>query len=247
MDLDGANDVDISPPMLAGITLTGADEHTDLDALVALAKRNPELEIGLLYTDRPEGRPRYPSFGWLSEVIRHRLPGRCALHVCGRAAREKYLGGELGVLLHDVRRVQINGHVMPDEVMPLAMEFPILIMQWRPGRDSHDFEDAVIDARRSVGLCQQWLVDGSGGRGLLPEKWSRPPVTRPVGFAGGLGPETLALQLPRIAAVAESPWWIDMENALRTHDWFDLDKCRAVLHGVAEWRANAGTRRECAA
>lgn len=218
-------------PILAGVTLTGADERTDLIALARLAVEYPALEVGLLYSATPEGRHRYPRLSWIETVV-GLMPGRCAVHVCGRGARAAMMDGALGRVLPYVHRVQVNGHVEPGELAPLAARFPIIITQWQPGRDSHDFEDAVASNR---GLCHQWLVDGSGGRGQAPAAWSRPACRRPVGFAGGLGPETLDAALPNIAAIAEGAWWIDMESSLRTNDWFDLDRCRAVLARVATW------------
>ncbi|TAN03109.1 MAG: hypothetical protein EPN36_14015 [Rhodanobacteraceae bacterium] len=227
--------MDAFTPIFAGVTLTGADERTDLGALEALVAEHGELEIGLLYSEKPEDRPRYPSLRWI-EKITTRLPGVCALHVCGVGARDALKNGTLSAVLHNIRRVQVNGHVEPGEIAPIAMQFPIVVMQWQPGRDNPDLESAIARAELFAGLGHQWLVDGSGGRGRLPGSWFRPSGPRPVGFAGGLGPETLADELPKIAAVAHGHWWVDMEQSLRTDDWFDLDRCRAALAAAEAWR-----------
>jgi len=220
-----------------GVTLTGADECTDLSALAALVAEHDNLEIGILYTETPDGRPRYPSLSWIERAI-ETLPGRCALHVCGRGAREALVSGELASLVPQLRRVQVNGHVEPWEIFAFAEQAPIVIMQWQPGRDSPEFEMATERAQEAGDFTHQWLVDGSGGQGLLPKSWARPLCNRAVGFAGGLGPETLAAALPCIASSAEGLlwWWVDMESSLRTNDWFDLDRCRAALDAVAKWR-----------
>ena len=89
------------------ITLTGADERTDIDALVELVRTNPLVEIGLLYTATPEGRPRYPSRAWLRDAATA-LSGRCAIHVCGGGTRRELLAGELGDLTRHAPRV-LNG------------------------------------------------------------------------------------------------------------------------------------------
>ncbi len=44
---------------LSVVTLTGADERTDIAQLAQLTADHPYLEIGLLYTTTPEGRNRY--------------------------------------------------------------------------------------------------------------------------------------------------------------------------------------------
>ena len=73
------------------------------------------------------------------------------------------------------------------------------------------------------------LVDGSGGRGVSPESWARPETYKQVGFAGEMGPENLALELPRIALVAASESWVDMEGKLRPADWFDIGVARECV------------------
>lgn len=227
--------MDAPTPSFAGVTLTGADERTDLAALAALVDEHRELEIGLLYSATPEGRPRYPSLQWIEAVTRE-LPGTCALHVCGAGAREALKAGALQRVLRNIRRVQVNGHIDPGEVASIATQFPVVVTQWQPGRDNAEFESAIARAEFFAGLGHQWLVDGSGGRGRLPGTWDRPSTPRPVGFAGGLGPETLADELPKIAAAARGHWWVDMEQSLRTNDWFDVGRCRAALDAVSAWR-----------
>lgn len=222
-----------------GVTLTGADERTDLDALAELALQHPDLEVGLLYSETPEGRPRYPSLSWIERAV-DRLPDRCALHVCGSGARAALMVGELSSLVPKLHRVQVNGRIHPDEIHALARRAPILITQWQLGRDSHDFEDAVARAQESDGFRHQWLVDGSGGRGVAPDVWSKPMTRRSVGFAGGLGPGSLAAALPKINAASDGITWIDMESSLRTNDWFDLSLCRAALEAATPWLLSAG-------
>ena len=60
----------------------------------------------------------------------------------------------------------------------------------------------------------------------------------PMGYAGGLGPDTLAEQLPKIAeATGDRTIWIDMESKVRSEDdqQFDLDKVRACLEISKSW------------
>ncbi len=74
------------------------------------------------------------------------------------------------------------------------------------------------------------LVDSSGGRGQSPEVWARPETNKSVGFAGGLGPANLRMELSSIEAVAKEPWWIDMEERLRdAADWFSVSRAKMVM------------------
>ena len=205
---------------LTGITLTGADERTDLNRLVLMAIAHPNVEIGLLYTATPEGRNRYPTLSWLHQAAA-RLSGRCAIHVCGRLAREQLLQGQLADLVSDAARVQVNGIVHPSELNALAARVPVLITQMNAANASLATEFYVKN--------HQLLVDGSGGRGKSPDGWVRPITSKRVGFAGGLGEDNIYAELERIKLVALGPWWIDLEGKLRTDDWFDLDKCESFL------------------
>lgn len=57
---------------------------------------------------------------------------------------------------------------------------------------------------------------------------------RRVGYAGGMGPDTVADYLRLVEeAGADGPFWIDMEERVRTDGWFDLDKVERVLDALS--------------
>ena len=205
------------------ITVTGADERTPIAELVRLTQLSKRVEIGLLYSETPEGRNRYPSGPWLREAIAALGP-RCAVHVCGSRARTVVSSSEWARL---VGRVQFNGSVSVSELFYLCQPFGYraVITQHNPIRnpDLCNANPSHNDTPRFRAAPHMLLVDASGGRGCSPEHWERPNTWKPVGFAGGLGPTNLAVELPRIAAVALDPWWVDMEGRLRTpDDWFSV-------------------------
>jgi hypothetical protein len=205
------------------ITVTGADERTDLDRLCRL-----DAEIGILYTETPEGRNRYPRREWIQEVgwsIQH-----LAIHICGLRARGALFSGRLDDMAALAGRIQVNGRLSANEVITLCRLFP----------------DRTIITQHSE--ANQWLevtgcdnhallVDQSGGRGISPEKWARPATEKPVGFAGGLGPRNLATELPKIQAVARGEWWVDMEGNLRVDDWFSVELAEEAVSIFANERA----------
>lgn len=207
---------------MKSITLTGADEHTAGADLWNLSLWG--AEIGLLYTFSPDGRHRYPSIDWLLSMTK-KLDGRAALHICGSRARDQLHARELDMLLSQVGRIQINGHLAPAEVVQICGRYPTLQVITQ-----HTNKNLWLLPVESPNHAI--LVDGSGGRGISPKRWERPKTDKPVGFAGGLGPDNLAAELPKIAALADGPndWWIDMEGKLRDKDdWFDVDRAFEVM------------------
>lgn len=195
------------------ITITGADERTDLRQLSRI-----QAEVGLLYTATPEGRNRYPSLPWIENAVR--WVDRAAIHICGRQAREDLLSGKLDCALEKVKRIQINGFVPSPSLETFCALFG-------------DFEIITQDNAKNEGLRREWegnhaiLVDASGGRGISPASWAIPKTENPdkrIGFAGGLGPHNMSEELEKIREVATSPFWVDMEGRIRdTDDWFSLE------------------------
>jgi len=209
------------------ITLTGADERTSLTALQDLLAAHPCLEIGLLYTETPEGRNRYPRRSWLIEAV-GALGERCALHLCGSRARLEAF--EAPLWMQFPGRVQVNGAINAAAVASLLQRLSTVITQ-------HDLQkNPDLSATAIAGHAL--LVDASGGRGISPKTWTRPRTTKDVGFAGNLGPDNLEAQLPRIARVARGAWWVDMETKLRNEqDWFCLDQARRAVDAFEIARA----------
>jgi hypothetical protein len=201
------------------ITLTGADERTsiaDLHRLVCMG-----AEIGLLYTFSPDGRNRYMALGELFSLA-DVFHGKCALHICGRQARDRLAIGDLDYLIERVGRIQINGHFLPGELESFCRLYPThtIITQHGP---------AIAYLVEVPVTNHAILVDASGGRGISPQQWERPETDKLVGFAGGLGPDNLAVELPKIAALSPESW-VDMEGKLRDpDDWFSAERALEVM------------------
>lgn len=222
------------PHLPQHITLTGIDARTDFDRVESLSARYP-IEWGILYSPTRQGQqPRYPSteviarFVWLSRVTP--APMRVAVHLCGGAARDVLASARTGLLSGAprgwVQRYQINTSEKEPSIR--AVEGFVLdrgargILQCRGETfpDSYDVD---------------WLYDRSGGRGQLPESWPRPGRSGQfVGYAGGIGPDTIDGVMSDLSGLVteRNRYWLDMESAIRTEDWIDLDKCESVLHAV---------------
>ncbi len=210
------------------ITLTGIDEHTDLLEVRRRLLHNPVVEIGILATESPDGRPRYPSHDFIAYAASYLAP-RCSIHFCGSRIRDRLLNGRGSVDGwfgdHGARRLQVNGTITGDHAIAICLRY------WRLGViTQHTAANAALLAD-AIGPNHQLLVDGSGGRGLVPPCWVAPVTTKPVGYAGGLGPRTLPFELPKIASIAHDGAWIDMESSLRDgNDRFDIGLAEAAIH-----------------
>ena len=193
------------------ITVTGADEQTDVGALQEL-----DAEIGLLYSTTPEGRNRFPGKAWIMAAA-GKLP-RVAIHVCGGPARAELLSGRLDDLVEHAQRIQING------ILPLSCaRYPEKTIITQHKRENDDLL-AVSAPNHAL------LIDASGGRGISPETWHRPTDTsKQVGYAGGLGPDNIVGELERIRPVAQGRWLVDMEGKLRVNDWFCVELARECV------------------
>lgn len=115
-----------------------------------------------------------------------------------------------------------------EETKPLADHFF--------GDEHETRETKETTPRRSRKSNLAALFDPSCGTGVIGDRPRALPFVH-CGYAGGLGPDTVTQELPRIAAARNgSPVWIDMETKIRTvegkNDIFDLDKVRTVLNAL---------------
>lgn len=193
-----------------GLTLSGVDDGVD-DYEIDDLLRDTRVEIGLLYSIDRAGSLRYPTLERIRRITQAH-PGRCAIHICGTAARkELYERGDLRLVeaLAAVQRVQINGVLDDAEIEHACDILPLhtVITQWGGGnvpqvdRDNHAI-----------------LVDASAGRGIPPASWQVPAVSCRIGWAGGLTPENLVRQMVAIDATGVQDAWLDLETGLRAPD-----------------------------
>lgn len=229
-----------APPL--AMTLTGADDSTEPLWLWKLAADYPVVEWGILYSQSRQGTGRYPSYEWLDQLAARIQAGpapRFALHVCGTAVSQ-LLDGEAHMLerIAPYARVQLNFRACAHDVPALLQ-----LLAHYPSKQfitQHNLHNQWLWKELLRRPNHQVLFDASGGRGITPHEWPLvlnhggqdwPNAQHPVcGWAGGLGPENLATQVPRIqAAACGRLWWIDMENSLRDN----ADRFHLGLAGLA--------------
>lgn len=214
------------------ITLTGIDEFTDIIAIQAICEERPySVEFAALLTETPEGRTRYPSSDFICFAATL-LEGLMAVHICGSKARAALFAGEYDSFLRKVHRIQINGRVTRNELFSILHRFPGQRIITQHTEANEDIADDRVNYGY-LGIHHEILVDGSGGRGIVPTEWMAPRTGKRVGYAGGLSFMNLHEELPKIQKIAQAGCWIDMESSLRNkEDRFDLDFCRLAIRAT---------------
>lgn len=101
---------------LETVTITGADDSTDIVELAELSEEFPFVEWGILISKSQEGGFRFPSRKWI-DALRQIAQARklnVATHMCGRWVRDLLIGkvdwNFLPACIVVSQRVQINIH-----------------------------------------------------------------------------------------------------------------------------------------
>jgi hypothetical protein len=242
--------------MMHCVTLTGADDSVDPKQLVEVWDEFDFVEWGILVGSR-SGTPRMPSDDWIRRLADCFLKSasdcdmRLSLHICGKHLRailkgQQPFADQPDFPHHIFDRWQLNFHAEPitteqaDNVAKVLMEGPALDIV--PIIQLDGVNDHVMSLCRDRGISGRRRVDGlfdqSHGAGVLPHNWNAPIPGFMCGYAGGLGPDNIETELPKISnAAAGSRFWIDMETKLYSNGGaqFDLAKCRAVLGVCESW------------
>ncbi|MBI3592923.1 MAG: hypothetical protein HY099_05530 [Nitrospirae bacterium] len=224
------------------VTITGADNDVDPADLVELSKAFPFVEWGILLSKSREGTKKYPDKVWLKQLVNAGKSLRLSGHLCGTYVKEILKGKDTfpyREVFKRLNRVQLNFKGLTGLDAQPRPGFFELLHQWdkevifqMTEENGHLFH--MADVR---GIKVSLLFDASGGEGRALALWPSPQKGVFCGYAGGLGPDNLRLQLQKIAEVAgNDEIWIDAESGLRSgDDAFDLKKVRAFLKIAKEW------------
>lgn len=198
------------------ITFTGIDDRTDLQVADALSTQYP-IEWGVLFSANNRDA-RFPCSQAVSEILS--ISGKKAAHLCGQLSRDAQAGIIKEIPLDSFDRVQINGfkvdHTHFDEI---EAQYGVEVI--------HQVRAEGFD----LGCKALQLFDCSGGEGALPHSVPQlPGVGKLVGYAGGIGPESVHYYLSMIQG--DGAFWIDMEGRVRSNGWFDLSKVQQVCELV---------------
>lgn len=231
--------------LLDALTLTGADDGVAPADLGRLADRHPQVEWAVLFSPAHEGQPRYPTQAWRRMFYAQAPLARRSAHLCGAALRA-LADGDTGLwdeLLEHYQRVQLNvnaRHLKPELLNALLLCSQELAAQGLTIITQHNTANASVTERFARVGRHAVLFDASGGRGARPDVWPAPMNGMACGYAGGLGPANILVELQRLDQQLPPNYrtWIDMESGVRTPaNAFDLARVQAVVDSVDVWRA----------
>ena len=227
-------------------TLTGVDEKTGYQKLVQLGQEFPFAEFGILLHLKNAGvKPRYPSMDYINAVtVRHgrnavHMRPRLALHICGQHAIKAFIDGtspDISRLSGLFDRIQLNLTAAETNTARLQAAIaarPSQTIITQHNKANTNLSAMLMPANHAI------LFDESSGNGISPNAWQPPLSGKSCGYAGGLGPDNITEELPKIDHAAQGQdYWIDMEGKLRNEeDWFDPHRARTVLRAVKEFMA----------
>lgn len=227
--------------VLDRVTITGADDSIRPDDLVVHPQVDPPfIEWGILFSASKQGAYRFPSREWLRalQAVKRRSPWmKLSAHLCGRYVRDLVERGhdswfeDHPELWHIFDRVQLNFH---GKWHKISKKFLRAISHYQ--RKQVVFQvDGVNDEAwvQCQTVCDAVpFFDASGGAGVKPNEWPKPLPGFYNGYGGGLGPDNLTTEIPRILAAAGGQRiWIDMETKVRSEDdsRFEMGKVERCL------------------
>lgn len=231
---------------LTGVTITGADDAVDPEALAELSAKYPFVEWALLVSPKRYATPRYPSGTWQKQLSEYAHRMRLALHLCGQAARDT-LGGSMKWLPQvGIGRMQLNGYEPETgavhHLRRIAHAFVgEVVLQVRSEESLRAAAPEVVDIRGGErGFQVSVLYDVSGGTGVAPGRWPAPPLgIHRIGYAGGIKPSNVehVLREVRLACVSHGwDFWVDMESGVRDgQDRFSVELAAEVLERALPW------------
>ncbi len=250
---------------LRQVTITGADDSIEPNELVDLTKHFPFVEWGILLSSSQMGGNRFPSHKWLTELHRVycKFPHMAvSFHVCGSWVRDICAGNwtplfaNIGKILDCAKRVQLNfhayKHLLTENFVPAFLK-QCKAQDWQMIFQCDGVNDYLVSSacRDGAGFNIVPLYDKSGGAGVVPSEWpvsmagslgSYPRIYSYSGYAGGLGSDNLAVEIPKIAEAAQGgAYWIDMETKVRSdHDHqFDLKAVYSCLEISSQFVDNS--------
>jgi len=223
------------------VTITGADNKTEVDMMVEITKQYPFVEWGILFSPKRIGEERYPDMLWLDFLADafNKDPLPLSAHLCGGYTREMLSGNSTYHINHleIFSRRQLNFNASRNRA-DLNAFFGLLERQDFNFILQQNFSNLIVceEARKRNLKNVAFLYDSSGGRGTIANEWKKPFDGFFTGYAGGLSPDNLADELKKIEQVCgDAEIWIDTETRVRTNGVLDMNKVKQFLEIASKY------------
>lgn len=228
------------------LTITGADENSDISKMLDLSIRFPFVEWGILMSESKQGTDRYPlMYGkWIVEFRKYVLQKylNASFHLCGKICRD-FVNNKFDIynflpMDPDMSRCQLNFNSVNSEfdekVFIKAIDrFPLTNFIIPYNYSNRDLWKILLKTKK---LNYQVLFDSSGGRGKEVIDFPEPLTGLFCGWAGGLGPENIEKTLNKFyERINRGVYWLDMESNVRTDGKLDFDKVEFVLQKAEDF------------
>ena len=242
------------------VTVSGANEHTNVPDLVQLLDDFPLAEVGIQVSNEKcaYGSPRYE---WIKNLVYYanyfKLSINAALHVNLKwveALSQGTIVPELADLLayRDInddfffKRVQLNFKIGREETAPDKEKLAELIRSFKGRKVILSYNESNARLIREFyrdGLRFDCLYDGSFGKGIVP-KMRQVPVFSDIvqGYAGGISPDNVASVLDEVRnswrkAPTTAGIYIDAQGKLEDdNEHLDLNKARRYVENARQWK-----------
>ncbi len=231
------------------VTITGADNNSSVEKIIELSRKYPFVEWGILFSESRVGSDRYPSFEWIKNLIANDTENILKLsgHICGKYCKEFLSNGPDFIKnispefkTKKFKRFQLN-YNFKTNINDIDLVYFLnrvdhhkklsdvnFILQYNDS-NKHFIEEVVLKYIKHKDKYFHYLFDSSGGNGILKE-WQEPLKEVYCGYAGGLNPENIVLELNRInQLVNDNTVWVDVESGVRTNNKLDFDKVESFL------------------
>lgn len=216
------------------VTITGADDKTDLAELYALWLHYPFVEWGVLFSKSREGSPRYPTATKITEIASYQMP--LSAHFCGWYSQQIMEAQNFKLiddLPSDFKRVQLNYNFSKSIgwqikwVVDYAASNQNRSLIFQVNGSNMSAINMIAKHQRSNNI--HYLYDSSGGRGTALREIDMPFMSY-TSYSGGIGPHNVEEVMDKIYKY-KSPQivGIDMESGVRTENMFAPEKVNDVL------------------
>lgn len=227
---------------ISKICLTGLDEYTDLNKVLTIVKRYPNVIFGVLFSYKNK-ETRYPSPEYIKSIIKlmndNNIQKNFAIHLCGKETINDFIYSVDSVckdLTNHFKIIQLNFRSNLYDINDIVNCFKnnsdkTIITQYNVVNKSLYADINAIEHLPNHRL----LIDYSGGRGIYKspvESLSNTPFidTNEFGLVGGIGADNIEEVVKDIQKFeSDKSVWIDAESKLRVDDKFNLNICYEIL------------------